>query len=110
MIFIGYAFFDTTMSELIKDLLDIDVNKPEYSETCYGIENLETSKDQDEPYFVNINGQIGIYRDGFLLYWLTCAYSYSEENFKDTATVEIAEAFPENLQLFGMEVKNQARQ
>ena len=53
---------------------------------------------------------IGIYRDGFLLYWLTYTYPYSEKNFKDTATVEITEAFPENLRLFGMEVKNQARQ
>lgn len=105
MKFAPFPYFETTISEAIKELLDIDINDPEYSETFYNIYKLE----EPERFFVSFQGDIGIKRDDFLLYWISYSYSYSDKTFEEIADVKISEAFPEHLSLFNMEVKNPTR-
>ena len=86
----------------VKELLGIDINNSEYSETCYGFENLKSYLDDNDNYHKLANGVIGITKKGFLLCWLHFDYEYNEQTNSTNCTIKIKELFPEHLKMFGI--------
>lgn len=104
MKFLGCGYFDETVKEEIIKLLDIDIEKPEYSDSCCSVEHI--SYKNNDLCSSAFKGVIGIIRDGFPLYWLKYSYTYDDDKCTDNCEISIAETFPENLELFGMKIKN----
>ena len=107
MVYEDDVYLTHSISNTVKEFLGIDINNSEYSETCYGFENLKSYQDDNDKFHQKISGFIGIIRNGFLLYWLHFNYEFSEDLENVTkCSAEVKEAFPEHLELFGMEIKN----
>ena len=99
MEFLQPGHFSETIADKILGELGINIDTPEYSETCFSVNNVNRPE-QDNPYYEIYQGIIGIYRNEFLLYWLVYTYSYDKETGKDDCEITIVESFPENLELF----------
>ena len=69
----------------------MDINKPEYQETCISIENIDKITDEITTY----SGVIVIKRDSFPLYILN--YSYRVEDNNESCDMSIKETFYEFL-------------
>lgn len=102
MQYLSPMYFDESIATEIKEVLNIDINEEEYSETECSVEYIDESKDLNEPYYVNTKGTIFINREGFPLYIISYEYSYNEKNFTDDCQIKIREKFPEYLEHFGL--------
>lgn len=105
MIYLPPCFFDETIAKEILEKFNININDSEYHDTCCSVESINRPKPEN-PFFVIYQGTIGLYRKGFILCWLNYTYTFDGATDEDDCTITIKEVFPENLQLFDMDVKS----